>query len=428
MSNHLAIATVTAALQRMLQSAAQAGVPGARVTTMRPGQTGAGSPETGINLFLYQINPLNWGNSDLTTRLSGGQLVRRPQVALELQYLLSFYGNDVDLEPQRLLGTTLRQMHARPILTAQMVRDVITDPMFDYLGSSDLLKEVDLVKFSLIPLTTEDLSKIWSVFFQTPYSLSVAYRANLVAIESEDIPLRALPVRKPVFRTNATPLQVDQLVALSDLPGLEPAESSLILIDSTVGIRGRRLADADQIRIKVGTFEVEPLSVKDKLLTFLMDSIPAEHLRSGMQGARVIHRDVAEDGKITKSVESSLLPFMLRPMILSAQLDQVVCDEDNLCSGTVVIQLNPPVHPKQAVTVALNEYSRTETVGYLFDAPAQTTLNDTVRIPFREVKAGSYLVRIQVDQAESPLEVDSDSESETFDQYIGPQLRIPSPA
>ncbi len=408
----------------MLQSAAQVGVPGARVTTIRPGQTGSGTPDTGINVFLYQVNPLNWGNSDLTTRLSGGQLVKRPQVALELQYLFSFYGNEVDLEPQRLLGTTVRQMHARPILTAQMVRDVIADPMFEYLGRSDLIKEVDMVKFSLLPLTTDDLSKIWSVFFQTPYNLSVAYRANLVTVESDDIPLRSLPVRKPIFRTNATPLQVDQVMALADVPGGEPAESSLILMDSTVGIRGRRLADADQVRVKIGSYEVEPLTLKDRLLTFEMRSIPPQQLRSGTQTLRVIQRDLDPEGTVKKSVESSLLPFMVRPIILSSRVENLAYDDD-ICSGLLVIQLNPPVHPKQEVKVALNEISLTETVGYLFDAPEQTAISDTVRIPFREVKARSYLLRIQVDQAESPLEVDSDPDSPTFDQYIGPQIQIP---
>ena len=40
MSNHLAIATVTATLQRLLQSAIQGDVEGARVTTVRPDAIG----------------------------------------------------------------------------------------------------------------------------------------------------------------------------------------------------------------------------------------------------------------------------------------------------------------------------------------------------------------------------------------------------
>jgi hypothetical protein len=55
-SNYLAIATVTATLQRILQSSVQADVDGVRVTTVQPGQIGKGTPETGLNLFLYQVS------------------------------------------------------------------------------------------------------------------------------------------------------------------------------------------------------------------------------------------------------------------------------------------------------------------------------------------------------------------------------------
>ncbi|NJL86318.1 MAG: hypothetical protein HC886_10615 [Leptolyngbyaceae cyanobacterium SM1_1_3] len=51
MSNYLAIATVTATLQRTLQAAVQLDVEGSRVTTVRPSDIGNGTPETGVNVF-----------------------------------------------------------------------------------------------------------------------------------------------------------------------------------------------------------------------------------------------------------------------------------------------------------------------------------------------------------------------------------------
>src|SRR3954463_8684899 len=96
MSNFRALATVTATLQRVLQSTIQTDVPGATVTTVRPGDdASANLPTTGINLFLYQVtqNPHRLGD-DLPTRRADGGLVQRPVAPLELHYLMSCYGDD----------------------------------------------------------------------------------------------------------------------------------------------------------------------------------------------------------------------------------------------------------------------------------------------------------------------------------------------
>ena len=71
MTNYLAIATVTATLQRNLQASIQLDVDGARVTTVRPDRLSSGAPEAGVNLYLYDIllNPA-WRSADLRQRHS----------------------------------------------------------------------------------------------------------------------------------------------------------------------------------------------------------------------------------------------------------------------------------------------------------------------------------------------------------------------
>jgi hypothetical protein len=198
MSNYLAIATVTAALSRALQTAIEADVPGALATTVRPDGPGSGVPETGVNIFLYQVMPnASWRNNDLPTRRPDGTLVQRPLVAIDLHYLLSFYGNDAELEPQRLLGSTIRTLHAKPVLTRQEIQNTVD--AIGFLNDSDLAGEVELVKFMPLSLNLEELSKLWSVFFQTTYVLSVAYQASVVLISPEQRPVIAQPVREPVI-------------------------------------------------------------------------------------------------------------------------------------------------------------------------------------------------------------------------------------
>src|SRR5438045_3950482 len=123
MSNALAIATVTESLFHVLTNALPASlVSGAKVTVLRP-DAPSGLPTSGVNIFLYQATPNpSWRNADLPTRKSDGSLMRRPQVAIDLHYLISFYGTDTAFEQQRLLGTVARALHAAPTLSRAAVK------------------------------------------------------------------------------------------------------------------------------------------------------------------------------------------------------------------------------------------------------------------------------------------------------------------
>ena len=155
MSNYLAVATVTATLQQVLQSVVGADVPGAKATTVRPVLPGTGLPEVGVNIFLYQVLPnAVLRNLDLPTRGPDGAAGQRPTAALDLYYLMSFYGQDGQLEPQRVLGSVVRQLHSRPLLTRQMIRDTVTNPAYAYLATSNLAEAVDPVRFTPLGLSS----------------------------------------------------------------------------------------------------------------------------------------------------------------------------------------------------------------------------------------------------------------------------------
>ena len=118
MSNHLAVATVTAALHRLIQATAGADVPGATVTTDRPETSTNGSGDPTVNIYLYQVVPnAALRNGDLPTRSSGGDVLQRPVAAIDLHYLLTFTGAEDQLEPQRLLGSVIRTLHSQPVVT-----------------------------------------------------------------------------------------------------------------------------------------------------------------------------------------------------------------------------------------------------------------------------------------------------------------------
>ena len=85
-----------------------------------------------------------------------------------------------------------------------MLDDVRVSPTFPvFLAASDLDQQPELVKFTPAQLSLDDLSKVWSVFFQTPYALSVAYEATVVLIEGDETPRAPLPVRQRNLRQMA---------------------------------------------------------------------------------------------------------------------------------------------------------------------------------------------------------------------------------
>ena len=304
MSNYLAIATVTATLQRALQSVIGAEVPGAKANTARPDATGHGLPEIGVNIFLYQVTPNSvLRNADLPTRNSDGRAGQRPVIALDLNYLLSFYGNDGQLEPQRVLGSVARTLHAWPLLTRQMIRDTVTDPAYSYLATSNLADAIDPVRLSPLSLSLEELSKLWSVFFQTPYSLSAAYGASVVLIEEELIPVSPLPVRERHL-----------FVVPFQHPFIENLDPQILAAGATLTISGQNLR-GDVTKIKFGDTLAVPAKVNDQKITVVL---PAT-LPPGVRTAQVIHDfNFGTAHEPHRGFDSNVAPFILQPAITTA--------------------------------------------------------------------------------------------------------------
>src|SRR5215207_4708668 len=149
MSNFLAPATVSAALQRLLQPSVAAAVPGAKVWVDRPDVE---RTEPGVTIYLYRSS---WDparrNQDLPTRQADGTLARRPQAAIDLHYLLTFHGKDAELEPLRLLGVVTAALHTRPVVTRATVEAVKaaaseTPPTHLYLADTDLDEAAEPVR------------------------------------------------------------------------------------------------------------------------------------------------------------------------------------------------------------------------------------------------------------------------------------------
>ena len=436
MSNHLAIATVTATLQRLLQSAIQGDVEGARVTTVRPDAIGTATPETGVNLYLYHL-PMNyvWGNSaEIQRRNRKGIAANKARTALDMHYMISFYGNDAELEPQRLLGSVVRTLADSGTLTTEMIADTLADSNLGYLIESTLTNQVEQVSLKPLDLNIEELSKVWSVFFQTPYNLSMAYEASVVMIEGEKVGSKPLPMGDRFGGIGTFANQPTIIDVIHQDGRFTPIE-----IDSTIVIRGRNLQE-ENVWIRIGETEARAENVEKNQITFSLASLPQEQLKAGIQQLQVIHRfsfrpeadrdrngqedSIPDPIEKFRNVESNIVPLVLRPTLVDFSVDDLAGSGTRLRNGVIIIESNLETKPTQKVILALNETSRDDPQAYLFEADVFESETNIVSFSFKGVKAGDYLLRLQIDGAESKLERDSDPNSPTAGLFIHPMLSI----
>jgi hypothetical protein len=418
MSNYLAVATVTAVLRDILQEAAGAAVPGATVTTCRPEAVNdGGQNKPVVNVFLYRVAPnAALRNADLPTRNADGGLVKYPQAALDLHYLLSFYGAESELVPQRMLGRAISALHAQPLLSPDKIRRMIKvaqerKGQSGYLGESNLDEQIERVRFSPLSLNLEELSKLWSVFFQVPYALSVAYQASVVLIEAEEeMPQRALPVLKRGegdrgwgSSSGGIP-QIEQVLPQFAEPGAE------------ITLKGRNLV-ADRFTVMLGHSQVtfdpsQPPTVTaaGDLRVRLPDDLPAGIIPVSVRTSR--------------GITSNTAALVLRPRIGVVE-QQLKKGKNGKDVKVLTVQLEPKVQPGQRGLLLLNErkgdvLDPQPRQAYSIALPRQEGATGSIAVEIPQVQPGTYLVRVQIDGAESRLEPPaSDAEP-----YAGPLVTI----
>ncbi|MCD9877600.1 DUF4255 domain-containing protein [Streptomyces guryensis] len=198
MSNALAIAHVTQALALLIEN--NVGPEFGEAVKVEPRKPPADPQleQPTISVFLYQVTPnSSLRNNDLPTRAADGTLVKRPAAALDLQYLISAYGDERELVGQRLIGSVVRTLHEIPVLPKDVIEQAGERP---YLAGSDLAEAAQRVRFTPTVMDVDETSKLWGMLYQTPYTLSVVYQATLVLIDGRATPVPGRPVERPEVR------------------------------------------------------------------------------------------------------------------------------------------------------------------------------------------------------------------------------------
>jgi len=407
MSNHLAVATVSAALRAQVETAAQQALSGVSlvVETQRPDRITTADGQAGVSVYLYQVSPNpSWRNNELATRRSDGTLAQKPQTALDLYYLLSFFGDEKVQQPERLLGGIASALHARPLLTRQAIENVVAANA--HLVGSDLAQQPELVRFVPLSLNLEELSKLWSVFFQTAYRLSIAYQASVVLIEPDDKPEPALPVTQAIVAVEALALPVLTTAQSANGP------QAPLLPGGDLILTGRNLRGAvTTVHLGDAVGEPEEADVTDSRIRIPIAVPPFEPgtpLRAGVLPVRVSHqRLLGPEGEQTPHAgnSSNVLPLILRPEIRPNASDtgpEVVQGVDGDGLATLTVTADPEIGEDQKVALLLNS----PTGSYTLPARPRTADGNSAVFEITGVDPGSYLLRLRVDGADSLLTQD----------------------
>jgi hypothetical protein len=235
------------------------------------------------------------------------------------------------------------------------------------------------------------------------YVPTMYYRASVVLIESRRPARAAPPVRGyNVYGLPFQQIRIDDVIA-------EAGAGQPILAGGRVLLRGRGLR-GDDPRVIVGGIEVsgEELDVRSSQIGL---NLPAG-LQAGIVGVQVAHMlSIGTPLQEHQGFDSNVAVFVLQPQIRKTGPNyeiQIIPPSDSEPRG-LQITLDPAVGPTQRAVLLLNELNAPNSraaLSFTFNAqtrePGSPPVNQlTFFIP--DVPSASYLVRVRIDGAESPL-------------------------
>lgn len=397
MSDTNAVAAVTAVLTHILGDVVGNAVENAKLSHVRPDDVPDGQDV--VNIYCYGVSRnASLANAALPWRAPDGTVRNKPLLALDIEYLFTFHGKDSHLEPQRLMGAVATTLNAHPVLGPTTIQTAIdnlsTENEYkDWIGDCDLAEQVPAIRIVPVPMDLEQMSKLWSVFFQTAYELSVAYQVSVVLMEAPLLVDEALPVRTRALSVTTT--RSPRIEGLSAVGGA-------LISGATLVITGGALK-GDVTRVLIDGSEVATTKVTDEAIELTLAGLSA-----GPHSVVVQHPIQRDDGTVLPfGTESNTAAFALQPTVSATST-----------ATTLTATIAPAVTAGQTVRIVINSTSGSgESLSAELPSPSAPTTSFDVDVS--GVTAGSYLIRASVDGTSSPLSHDGSA-------FTGPTVTVPA--
>jgi len=351
----------------------------------------------GINGYLYQVLPnSSYQAEPLPVRDSRGQLINRPILAVNLSYIISFFGDEETFVPQRLLGSTMTALNSAPLLDKHVIQAI--EDNYAYLAKSRLDRQAEQIKVTLVPMNLEELHRLWSLFGQAPYQLSLAYQVSLLLLESDEQPMPKFPVQKVQVVSN-----------FSFQPVIETHTPRTCFYDSVMTLHGKNFRKGMTVRWR--NLDLETSIDSSQKISFRLPS-------NVVAGTHLIQ--VVEENSGLQS--SDPYPILISPTIIKTEKNEPMAwlekrQDGESVSGKIVIEISPSVMPSQHVEIILTPF---EPQGAALQVSATPIDTRSTKVSFNisSILPGKYGVRVVVDRIQSPLDYDPSV------GYVGPFIHF----
>lgn len=402
MNSSFSIAACTIAIADRLHMFIGDAVPGARVTTLNPGSDALRTGDPFVNLYLFRTTRNGFvSNNDLPTRGALGGARNSPVLKLDLDYMITFFGDDSRLDPQRLLGLVAGGLNAEPYVPRDMLRSAIATTPWLNGGDQELPREEIVV--TPLNMAPDAMARLWSEFVNVPYQLTQLYTATPIAIEYKlqvepvlpvrRIGLRAIPSRSIVITNVVNATDPDLPIIGGDAMAVripDPAQPGLAVLLN--GVRAEGVTSG---------FDAQGYAA---LLVPLTGTQPAPLATGGLTVK------VVKYGPGGTSIEAespafaaNIVPGLSAPPAVSTDGKQLD------------LALALPV-PAQASAVALLYGRGAKSTSYKLACLPRTEAATALAAPLANVAAGAYLVSIEIDGVASLLDWKEG-------QYTGPLIQ-----
>lgn len=399
------IAAATVALADRLHVLIGDSVPGARVTTLNPSSESLRSGDPIVNLYLFRTVRNGFvSNDDLPTRGSAGKPLASPTLKLDLDYMITFFGDDAKLDPQRLLGLVIGGLNAEPYIARDTLRSAIASTPWLGAGSGS---EPPSARICVTPLNMppDAMARLWSEFVNVPYQLTQLYTATPVTLEVT-LPVEpVLPVRRIGLR--AVPSRTIAIISL-----VNATDPSLPLLAG--GLMGIRLVNPGQSDLIVRLNGIAADGVKagfdaDGFAVLLVDLTASQSapLIAGPLAVQVVRTRPDGAGIVAESqvVTAAIVPALVQPPAV-----------DN---GELAMTMALPVPPEATAVALLFPRGASKLPSRHIPCLPRTTPSISLAAPLAGVPAGKYLVSVEIDGVATLLDFSGEA-------YTGPLVDVPA--
>lgn len=338
-----------------------------------------------LNVFLYRTS-VNAALRDegLPVRAANGARRSQPPLALDLHYLVSAHCK-VDLHAELLMGAAMLALDGMSVLSSAAIAGYygqttpagISADVWTLLSGSLLDQQPEQVTVSFENMSIDDISKLWSVLGEK-YRPSAAYLVTVVLLQPEGQVSVALPVTQPAA-LKVQPLLAPQLASITPQNLTWGSPTPLRLSGVNLLGNGTQVVFGNAVAAPAGTSTATSVDV----------TVPPS-ARAGLQPVRVRHQAVISgSGQPTTSDQSNPLALFLAPQVTNLAPT----------AGTVTITLSPDIDPGQDVRLMLYAGD----ARFSLAAAHRTAAQGQVSFATAGVPAGTYLMQVDVDGAQTPL-------------------------